>query len=622
MSGITGIYSRDDQPIDIEALRHMTDILSHRGPDGSGIWHSRSVGFGHRLLWTTPESLHEHLPLLSEDGERALTADARIDNRDELIEALGATSNEITDSQLILAAYERWGEHCPEHLVGDYAFALWDGPRNILFCARDHIGAKPFYYYHSTTFFAFASEIKALLCLPDVPRELNDTDIARYLQAQGHDRTSTSYRTILRLPVAHSMMVTPQKIELHQYWSLDPKKEYHFDSNEEYEAAFREVFTEAVRCRVRSAYPVGSELSGGLDSSSVACTARSVLEHAAEAPVLHTFSSVFDEVPGCDERPYINAVLAQGQIEAHYVHPDELSPFIDVDRFLWHADEPMDCANYCIQWALYRAARDAGVRVCLTGLGGDEVVSYGLPYLTELFRKGKWFTVYKELRAFSKHPYKPLNVIVWTYLVMPFIPRIVRQAWRKIRRTAYHITITGIPLSSDLAQRIDRTQEDIARRPKTHHELHYESLSAGDQEAVEMCDHIGAAFSLEMRHPFYDRRVMEFCLALPSNQKLRDGWIRAIVRRALADSLPAEVCWRPGKTDLSPFFDRNLLAFERKRVEDALFRNNPLIESYVALAPLRKAYNEYTQGASVESYRIWKAVLLELWLEREQKAQH
>jgi asparagine synthase (glutamine-hydrolysing) len=419
------------------------------------------------------------------------------------------------------------------------------------------------------------------------------------------------------------MTVNSKKIELHQYWSLDPKRECHFDSDEEYEAAFRGVFTEAVRCRVRSAFPVGSELSGGLDSSSVVCVARALLERSAgtPAPVLHTFSSVFDEAPECDERPYINAVLAQGQIEAHYVHPDELSPFIDVDRFLWHADEPMDCANYCMQWASYGAARDAGVRVCLTGLGGDEVVSHGLSYLTELLRKGKWSTVYRELRALSKHPYAPLNVIVWNYLVLPFVPRIALKAWQKVRRTPQRITVTGIPLSPDLAQRIDPPQgyKGVARWRKTQHERHYESLSASGQEGMEKCDRIAAAFSLEMRHPFYDRRVMEFCLALPSDQKLRDGWIRAIVRRALADSLPAEVCWRPEKSDLSPFFRRNLLAFERKRVEDVLFRNNPLIESYVALAPLRKAYNEYTQAGSDESYPIWKAVLLELWLEQGQR---
>src|SRR5262245_20600165 len=160
----------------------MVASVAHRGPDASGSWCQGAVGLGHRMLWTTPESLSEKLPLANQAGDLAITADARIDNRDELTAALGLPPHSgVTDSMLILLAYEHWGEHCPEKLLGDFAFAIWDGRKRVLFCARDHFGVKPFYYCHSGRLFAFASEIKALLSLPEVPRRLNEVRVADYL---------------------------------------------------------------------------------------------------------------------------------------------------------------------------------------------------------------------------------------------------------------------------------------------------------------------------------------------------------------------------------------------------------------------------------------------------------
>jgi asparagine synthase (glutamine-hydrolysing) len=161
----------------------MVDILAHRGPDGAGAWSEESVGLGHRMLHTTPESLNEKLSLVDDRRGLVLTADARLDNRDELITALGfggRPCEELTDSELILGAYKRWGERCPERLLGDFAFAIWDRRRQELFCARDHIGVKPFYYHRAGKLFVFASEIKALLCVPEVPRRLNEVRVAPF----------------------------------------------------------------------------------------------------------------------------------------------------------------------------------------------------------------------------------------------------------------------------------------------------------------------------------------------------------------------------------------------------------------------------------------------------------
>src|SRR5437867_3387072 len=375
MSAIVGIYFLDGRVVDGAALQSMVEQLAHRGPDGSGVWSEKEVGLGHRMLWTTPESLLEKFPLVNAAGDLVLTADARIDNRDDLIEELGVTtgsSGQISDSELILRSYEHWGERCPEKLVGDFAFAIWDRRAQKLFCARDHFGVKPFYYYRADRLFAFASEIKALLCLPEAPRRLNEVRVADYLDGGLllGDKAGTFYQDILRLPPGHSLTIGPDRVQLRAYWALDPSRELRLGSDDEYAEAFREIFTEAVRCRLRSAYPVGSMLSGGLDSSSIVCSARQLLEENGR-PRLHTFSAVFDDLPQCDERPFINEVLAQGGLEPHYARVDLENPLAELERVLWHQDEASYGPNLYLQWALYRTVGKQSERLSLGGFEGD-----------------------------------------------------------------------------------------------------------------------------------------------------------------------------------------------------------------------------------------------------------
>src|SRR2546427_256925 len=311
VTGIAGLWRRDGRPGEPAELDGMLARVAHRGPDGTGAWREGPVALGHGMLHTTPESLREQQPLVGTRGDLVLVADARIDNRGELCSLLPAPSD-ATDAELILAAYERWGEHCPEHLLGDFAFAMWDGRTQRLFCARDHFGVKPLYYHHRPSrLFAFASEIKGLLALPDVPRRLNETRVADYLVPLLEDKVITFYEEIVRLPPAHRMVVSRDGVLIEQYWALDPEREIRMKSDAEYAEAFREIFTEAVRCRLRSAFPVGSMLSGGLDSSSIACVARELLAEDGGGK-LHTFSAIFPDVPECDEREYIDAVVAGG----------------------------------------------------------------------------------------------------------------------------------------------------------------------------------------------------------------------------------------------------------------------------------------------------------------------
>ncbi len=640
MSGIVGIHYLDERPVDRENLTKMVDILAHRGPDGADIWVDGCVGLGHRMLWTTPESLIEKLPFVNQRGDLVITADARIDNRDELIAALqinNRQSDKIADSESILAAYEKWGEDCPKHLLGDFAFAIWDERKEILFCARDHFGVKPFYYYSSNNTFVFSSEIKAIFCLPEVPRQINEVRIGDYLIKNFNDTMITSYKNILRLPPAHTITISRGRIEIQNYWKLDPEKEIRFSSDEEYAQEFRRIFTEAVRCRLRSALPVGSLLSGGLDSSSITCVARKIL--APEGKILDTFSAIFDKNTECDERTFINAVLEGGNLKPHYVPGDERTPLSDIEKILWHQDEAFFAPGLPIMgWGLYGATKKEGVRVLLDGHDGDGVVSHGYGYLHELARQKRWLALATEIRGASKIYSQSAWETFWLYFYNYGMNSLSRKPFILLRRfrKALRRRLSKSNQSQLLSQWSDNINPEFIQRinlEKRYRELqqskisslqsakkeHYHTVTNGLQVyALEVLDKAAAAFSIEQRYPFWDKRLVEFCLAIPAEQKLNKGWSRMIMRRAMNNILPVEVQWRTSKADFTPNLSHNLLVREKKSLEDLLFRDLRGMEEYIDTQALQKLYQQLThkkeQETSQNLFSILQFVYFKLWL--------
>jgi asparagine synthase (glutamine-hydrolysing) len=669
MSGILGIYYPNGQTVDPENIQQMVDKLAHRGTDGADIWCSESVGLGHRMLWTTPESLLEKLPLVSEDGNSVITSDCRIDNREELLSRLqmgNCPPEKVTDTQLILAAYEEWGEDCPQHLLGDFAFAIWDAREQKLFCARDHFGVKPFYYYHQTTqSFFFASEIKALLCLPQVPSRINEVRIADYLALMMEDKAITTYEDILRLPPAHSMVVTTSGVKLWSYWALDPHREIKMDSDAAYAEEFRKIFTKAVACRLRTAFSIGSHLSGGLDSSSVTCVARKLLAETGDKQ-LHTISNIFDEVTECDERPFINAVLEQGGLIPHYVQADQFGPLSDVEDIWEYEDEALLGPSHFYPWRLNIAAQQAGLRVVLDGFDGDTVVCHGVPRLRELASQGEWETFLQEAKIVSQHYKVSCQSILrnygtseleaqarqfrWltfasgvnqihkllgnsrkqlliNYGLKSLIPEAVQQFWSKLRRQEKPQSNSTPLVKPSFAKRIGLKQrikelDNSHETPLTTREYHWQNLTQGIFPYIlEQLDQYTAAFSLEARHPFLDKRLVEFCLALPAEQKLSQGWGRVVMRRALAGVLPQTVQWRGGKADMTANFVHGMLNLHRQLLDEVICNNLEPIAEYVEADYLKDTYRRMTSGEKVteeEIMVIWQAVSLALWFRHRQ----
>ena len=614
----------------------MVETLAHRGPDGSGTWYTGSVGLGHCILWTTPESLHEKLPLVNSTGEIILTADARIDNRKELLTSLAMNTqpaSAISDSEIILKAYEKWGESCSEKLLGNFSFAIWDSRRQRLICARDHMGVKSFYYYLSAETFIFASEIKALIQLPHVPSRINEVRVADYLAQVYADKTSTLYQQIFRLPPAHRMTVGAKQYQINSYWSLELSNEIQLKSDEEYAGSFYEIFEEAVRCRLRSAYKIGFALSGGLDSSSIVCSARHLNTKNIDQPI-QTFSAIFpslqkEELRKIDERQYIQTVLSTGSFSPHYVRTDKVSPLTDFNKLISFTDELYFAPNLFMYWVLYSAANKDGVRVYLDGIDGDVTVSHGLEYMTDLFRTGRWKALFNEAVAISNQSVISANPrkIIWQHGVRPLIPGSITNIKRTLRHKdppAWHL------INPDLVNRIDyedrfQTLMNGSAHRRTAREVHKSELNAAYLTLnLELLDKVAAAFSLDLRLPFFDRRLVEFCLAVPPEQKLSHGWTRYIFRRAMEGILPQEIQWRSTKADFYPNFKRALLEYERETLDRIILSETEIIEPYVNLPALRAAYFRFVNQSSGvrDAFIVFSAVTLALWLKKAGASQN
>lgn len=614
MSAIAGILHREGHSVSFRQIKKMNDILSHRGPDGSNIWIEGSIALAHQMLHTTPESLGETLPFEDLDSGLVITADARVDNRAELAPHLGLEDvKNIPDSLFILKSYIKWGEKCPEKLLGDFAFAIWDKENEQLFCARDHMGVKPFYYYLSDSSFFFSTELKAILTIPEVSSAINDEKIAFHLM-KIYDKNYTFYKDIFSLTAAHSITINKDKFKLIEFWKINPDSHIILDSEEEYLNAFREIFIDSVNCRLRSAFPVGFQLSGGLDSSSIVSTAKLIYDSLNSQKEIQTFSFIFDDLKNCDESNFIKHVVDLGNINPVYVKADQIDPLENLETILWHNDQPFFSPTVSLMFKLYKKMCERSIRVSMSGLDGDSVISYGQNYLKELATTLQWRKLSNEIKEFSKHQDISSFQIFKSQIVSKLIPHYIKNLFSP--NNDAHILNKNFSIKIN-AQHYLKTLKLIPRikanSSKKYH--HYILEPFTHQHALEMEDKLNAIFSIEPRYPFYDKRLIEFCYAIPTEMKFKSGWNRYILRKSMENILPPEVQWRVKKTDLKPFFYRNFLLFGQEKMERFLFKNNEIIGDYVDLAEIEEIYNKYNLGiSSSDLINLWLVTILFQWL--------
>lgn len=612
MSGIVGFRPPEQETVDTDTSEAMVSAIDHRGPDGEGTWSAESVSLGHQFLESTPEGSGEPRPFVRDDV--VVTADVRLDNRDELFQALDIDKapGSVSDGALLAAAYDEWREQCPEHLLGAFAFAIWDRRRNELFLARDHMGVKPLYYYDDGLF-AFGSEIKALLAHPEVPNRLDETKVGDYLAKCFEDKERTFYEGVRRLPPAQALHVTSDGTDRWQYWELDGEKELDLHSDEEYEQRFREIFREAVNCRLRGTGRIGALLSGGFDSSSITCTARDLLTGSDRG--LWTYSATFPDYPEADEREYVDAVVEQGGVEPTYVRADGTSPLADIEKVLWHEDEPFFASNLSTLWELFRAAAD-DQRVILGGFGGDQVLSHGLKRLTELVRAGRLPTFLSEARSVAAGTDLSLRYLLIRYGVAPFVPKTVREIRARGGTEFPSFIDDAFAEGIGLGERLNRIKGPPEVSFRTVRERQFDQLTSGlIPFSFEIENKAAAAFGMEPRYPFWDKRLVEFCVALPADQKLRSGVTRSIAHRALEGVLPDKIVTRTDKADLSRTFSDGLFQFNRSRLRTVANAPSAPLKQYIDEDVVAAKFNVFSENPhSDDTVDLWKILVFEIWL--------
>lgn len=619
MSGICGIVRFDGGAPSPAEIPAMCQVLERRGPDGTGSWAGDSAALGHTLLATTPEALVERLPLTHAESGCTITADARLDNRDELLAALGLTGETrvIGDGELILHSYLRWGEDCPKHLLGDFAFAIWDERTRRLFCARDHMGMRQLLYYHDAgRLFVFASEAQAVLAHPDVPQCINEERIADFLDdVEGIDLPSTFFEDVHRLPPAHFLSVTANGLNLQRYWELQPKAPLVLGGDEAYADAFLDVFTEAVRCRLRSPGPVGSMLSGGMDSGSVAAVAARLLSADGAGP-LHTISAVGPDPETCIETRTILSASSLPGLAPQFVDQADMDTYRHALMDLPKSGEPFDFHMTLIR-AVYLAAQQQGLKIMLDGVAGDVVMISG-NRVGQLLSAGRMVAAVREARAEARFwgptwPWwKSLAHAAWAARV-PDSVRNFRDRRRARRTSRASLVAPELAKLIDLARgrQTGKTtqsggQFSVERRRQS---ILHPHLTA----ARERYDRVAAANAIEPRDPFIDVRVIQFCLSLPAEQLQSDGWPKLVLRRAMQGLLPETMVWRVGKEHLGWAF--TLTLFDGwKGWLDELEAGKPLLRRFVR-ADLLEASNQ-RQGNALDTEQQFKLFFLLNWLRR------
>jgi asparagine synthase (glutamine-hydrolysing) len=552
----------------------------------------------------------------------AVVGDVRIDNRAELAGQLALELRSTSDEALVLAAYGRWGIDCPLRLIGDFAFGIWDPTLQQIFFARDHFGIKPLYYASSPGRFVFGSDARGLT-LGEV-RVVKARRIAEFILGQPPAAGEGFQVGVYRLPPGTSALATASDVSVRRYYRLEPAQ-VRLKAPEE---AFREVFTEAVRCRLSANGGEAAMLSGGLDSSSIAAIAALIGRGKSQGD-LPTISRVFDETPQWNERPFIEAVVAQGGLAPIYLAADEPDPFWEIDQVILEQDGLFLAPGLTLGRAVYRAASERGLNIILDGHGGDEVVSHGWGRLSELAVAGRWLELWRQCKGVSSAYNDSPKQLFVSALMNHTVARMGIRGARRIRR-GFRANAPQTGFSRFLGADLRRQIEIDYRRPRSEQRpepgeqaAHWRLLTDELQPyALEVLHLNATALGVEARYPFWDKRLVELCLGLAPEQKLDEGWSRLILRRAMEGVLPAAVQWRRDKLDFAPHLIRGMLKHSLPLLNDIIFGDEEEIGRFMDLAELRLAYErvkrlkEEASGLDVQA--IWRAVVLSRWLAQTQ----
>lgn len=554
MIGIFGVLQRDGGFLAPSVPEIMRQAMAGREDHGCGVRLDGPAALGQMRLFSTPDARDEMMPLIDEAEGFIFSAAGRVDNRDELIADCGLRiveygKSEISDSELIQHAYRKWGEDCPKRIYGDWSFAAWHPRERRLFISRDHFGNTSLYYYADPRLFAFASDRKALLALNPGPIKMDELYLAQVLISwPAYHGERTIHTPIKRLPPAHCLTITHERLDVRQYWVLEETPELRLPRRNDYVEAFRVLFDEAVHCRLRVSNFSGAQdnggrfiaatLSGGLDSGSVTATAAHFLQDegkrlAAFTSVPLSDTSIYVGKRFGDELPFALATARHvGNVDLHQINARTISPIQAIRCMLEIYNEPGHAAgNFFWILGLEEAARANGCSVLLTGQMGNAGISwtgdvFSQPFLLQLNHYG-WRRWAKERAKLT-------------------LPDFFLQTYRRARMPADYSWCKSSSIRPDFARRINLLEQrlnDPSENLHTPQERRFKIIKPGRSFGGALHAQMGAAHGLEIRDPTADARVLAFTISVPDYIFIdpQTGMDRMLIRDAMKGRLPDEV---------------------------------------------------------------------------------
>jgi asparagine synthase (glutamine-hydrolysing) len=601
MCGIAGFTG-----VDQDLLSRMLDSMVHRGPDGFGVEVNDHFSMGMRRL-AIVDIDGGNQPIYTDDRRLALINNGEIYNAPELraeLERKGHRfSTDHSDTEVILRGYEEWGQDVVTHLTGMFAFALWDSTHQELFLARDRLGIKPLYYAQHGGRVIFASEIKAILQDPTIPRRENLSVLQRFLLFRVHDATDdTFFDGIKRLLPAHTMTIGPEGVRgIRRYWNPEVNLEFSGSrSDDDYAAEFAALFDRVVARHLLSDAPVGVPLSGGLDSSGVVCTMAHLMEQGTDlhtGGALHTFSALF---PGqtIDESQYIHEVEQRTGSVPHYAYPDLDEFWLEMQEWVWFQEEPTIASAPYAYYCVYRIAKEH-VKVMLSGNGGDELLAGYIPYfrayLTSARDQGHWLAAAREL-------------VTGADLYRGYLGEALRS-----RLPGQGGLLSMRPLLADRNGELEKVTFTPDRNLNAR--LAHDVLSYSTPNLLRYEDKNSMAFSIEARVPFLDHELVEYIFKLPIDQKIDGGWNRAVYRRAMRGRIPELNRRRRSKigfTNPEVTWIRGRAARMRAIFDSATCRGRGIYDN----DRLVRDFDAWLAGAPGDPLIFWRTMVTELWMQR------
>lgn len=623
MSAIAGIIRFDGHPVDRVILGHMQTVLTPYGNDTQNHWHQGTVALLRTLLRTTPEDSFDHQPLIDSASGTTLVFDGRIDNRDELVQALGLSATEaslMADSALVLRACLRWDTQAVDYLLGDFALACWQADRRRLWLARDPLGVRPLFWHQHPNFLAFATMPKALFTIPEIPKLLCEEHLHNYLCSTLLRGRKSFFKDIYRVEPGQVLMLEDEQIATYRYHSFDPHRKIHLSSDNDYLEAFGEHLDRAVACRLRSSGLIASELSSGLDSSTVtAIAARQLAERNTEllaytAVPREGFSGPLPRGYHGNEGPAAAALAMQfTNVEHILIHPDNAALIDTLHQDIDSLDQP-PFSPIAMAWtnAIRTDAVRRGAKVLLGAATGNVTISYnGLAYLPMLLGRGQWLTLWREMQMLKRlHPSRSWQQLLRQFLAPP-IRATLQSAFGQPSRQTWTPTAYS-PIHPAFATRLytnDAPSESNYRLGADGRHDRAATLNRIDIGEYFAADNIGG---LERRDPTADRRLSELCLAIPETQYWRDGQPSWLLRQLMGSVLPPEILQARTKGfQAADWFESVEQNLPRLRQELADLAAHDRIDDYLDLASLMQAAENWPESGW-ESSRVRQTYQLKL----------